>query len=54
MVLVTGLAMTRERERGIMLKGNGQFDLGPQLWPILALVRVAIGLGLTLYRRTLD
>jgi len=40
--------------RGIMLKGNGLLDLGPHLWPIFAFMLAVIGLGLTLYRRTLD
>jgi len=40
--------------RGIMLKGNGLADLAPHLWPILAFMLVVIGIGLALYRRTLD
>jgi ABC-2 type transport system permease protein len=40
--------------RGIMLKGNGMLDLLPHLWPILAFMLVVIGIGLALYRRTLD
>ncbi|MEO8719076.1 MAG: ABC transporter permease [Burkholderiales bacterium] len=40
--------------RGIMLKGNGLLDLWPQLWPILVFMLAVIGIGLTLYRRTLD
>jgi ABC-2 type transport system permease protein len=40
--------------RGIMLKGNGLLDLAPHLWPILAFMLVVIGIGLALYRRTLD
>jgi ABC-2 type transport system permease protein len=40
--------------RGIMLKGNALVDLWPQIWPILAFMLVVIGIGLALYRRTLD
>jgi ABC-2 type transport system permease protein len=40
--------------RGIMLKGNQLHELWPQIWPILAFMLAVIGLGLTLYRRTLD
>jgi ABC-2 type transport system permease protein len=40
--------------RGIMLKGNGLADLAPHLWPILAFMLAVIGIGLGLYRRTLD
>ena len=40
--------------RGIMLKGNGFFDLIPQIWPILAFMVVVILIGLGFYKRTLD
>jgi len=40
--------------RGIMLKGNGLFDLWPQIWPILAFMLVVIAIGLRFYKRTLD
>jgi ABC-2 type transport system permease protein len=40
--------------RGIMLKGNGLLELWPQLWPIVVFMLVVIGVGLALYRRTLD
>jgi ABC-2 type transport system permease protein len=40
--------------RGIMLKGNGALDMLPHLWPILAFMLAVIGIGLALYRRTLD
>jgi ABC-2 type transport system permease protein len=40
--------------RGIMLKGNGLADLAPHLWPILVFMLAVIGIGLALYRRTLD
>jgi ABC-2 type transport system permease protein len=40
--------------RGIMLKGNGLFDLWPQIWPIFAFMLVVIAIGLRFYKRTLD
>jgi len=40
--------------RGIMLKGNGFYDLIPQIWPILAFMLVVILIGLGFYKRTLD
>jgi ABC-2 type transport system permease protein len=40
--------------RGIMLKGNGFFDLIPQIWPIVAFMLVVILIGLGFYKRTLD
>ncbi len=40
--------------RGIMLKGNTALDLLPHLWPIVLFMVVVIGIGLALYRRTLD
>ena len=40
--------------RGIMLKGNALLDLLPHLWPIAAFMVAVIGIGLALYRRTLD
>jgi ABC-2 type transport system permease protein len=40
--------------RGIMLKGNGLAQLWPDIWPILAFMLAMIGLGLLVYRRTLD
>ena len=40
--------------RGIMLKGNGFFDLLGQMWPILAFMTVVILIGLGFYKRTLD
>ena len=40
--------------RGIMLKGNEFAALWPHIWPILAFMLAAIGLGLLVYRRTLD
>jgi ABC-2 type transport system permease protein len=40
--------------RGIMLKGNTLAELWPNIWPIVAFMAVMIGLGLLVYRRTLD
>jgi ABC-2 type transport system permease protein len=40
--------------RGIMLKGNGLAELGPQLWPIVAFMVLVILVGLGFYKRTLD
>ena len=40
--------------RGLMLKGNPFVDLWPSLWPILVFMLVVMGLGLKVYRRTLD
>jgi len=40
--------------RGILLKGNGLHEILPNLWPIALFLLVALGLGLTRYRRTLD
>lgn len=40
--------------RGIMLKGNTLAELWPNMWPIMAFIAAMIGLGLLVYRRTLD
>ncbi len=40
--------------RGIMLKGNALPALWPNIWPILAFMLGSIGVGLLVYRRTLD
>ena len=40
--------------RGIMLKGNHFADLWPNVWPMLAFTLAVIGLGLGVYRKTLD
>jgi ABC-2 type transport system permease protein len=40
--------------RGIMLKGNTLMELWPNIWPILLFILVVIGLGLGVYRKTLD
>ena len=40
--------------RGIMLKGNEIGALWHHIWPLIAFMFAAIGLGLLVYRRTLD
>jgi ABC-2 type transport system permease protein len=40
--------------RGIMLKGNELAALWHHIWPLIAFMFAAIGLGLLVYRRTLD
>ena len=40
--------------RGIMLKGSTLPELWPSIWPILLFMVAVIGLGLGVYRRTLD
>ena len=40
--------------RGIMLKGNGVAEMAPDLWPIFVFMLAVIGVGLLVYRRTLD
>ncbi len=40
--------------RGILLKGNGIMEVLPLLWPIALFGLVVMGLGLKLYRKTVD
>ncbi|MBM3883811.1 MAG: ABC transporter permease [Verrucomicrobia bacterium] len=40
--------------RGILLKGNGPREIGPEVWPIALFMAVALTLGLKRYRQTLD
>jgi ABC-2 type transport system permease protein len=40
--------------RGIMLKENSLAQIWPNLWPIMVFMVVALGIGLTRFRRTLD
>jgi ABC-2 type transport system permease protein len=40
--------------RGILLKGNGFYQAGPELWPIAIFATVAIFIGVKRYRQTLD
>ncbi len=40
--------------RGVLLKGNGLFEIAPELWPILLFLTVAMAVGVKRYRQTLD
>jgi ABC-2 type transport system permease protein len=40
--------------RGIQIKGNGLGDVAPELWPIALFTAVALAVGVTRYRQTLD
>ena len=40
--------------RGILLKGNGIYEVAPQTWPIALFAAVALCVGVNRYRRTLD
>jgi ABC-2 type transport system permease protein len=40
--------------RGILLKGNSLAEVWPNIWPILLFTLVVIGLGVGVYRKTLD
>jgi ABC-2 type transport system permease protein len=40
--------------RGVLLKGNGPLEVVSELWPILAFLTVAMGVGVRRYRQTLD
>ena len=40
--------------RGILLKGNGPFEIAPELWPLLLFLTVAMAVGVKRYRQTLD
>jgi len=40
--------------RGIVLKGNGWFDLWPNIWPMGLFALVMLAIALKFYRRTLD
>ena len=40
--------------RGILLKGNSIHQILPNLWPIAVFLVIALTIGLTRYRRTLD
>lgn len=40
--------------RGILLKGNGWFELWPSIWPLMVFTVVVLGVALRFYRRTLD
>ena len=40
--------------RGILLKGNGFWDVLPEIWPIALFAVIALTIGVKRYRRTLD
>jgi ABC-2 type transport system permease protein len=40
--------------RGILLKGNSLTDVLPQFWPIALFAVIALTIGVTRYRQTLD
>jgi ABC-2 type transport system permease protein len=40
--------------RGILLKGNGLSEIGPELWPIALFLIVMLTVGIKRYRQTLD
>jgi ABC-2 type transport system permease protein len=40
--------------RGVMLKGNGLFEVWPHVWPLLLFTLVVLAVGLKRFRRTLD
>lgn len=40
--------------RGILLKGNGWWDLWPNIWPIMLFTVIIMGIAVKFYRRTLD
>jgi ABC-2 type transport system permease protein len=40
--------------RGILLKGNGFFEILPEIWPMALFVTVAMAVGVKRYRQTLD
>jgi ABC-2 type transport system permease protein len=40
--------------RGILLKGNGFFEILPEIWPMALFVAVAMAVGVKRYRQTLD
>jgi ABC-2 type transport system permease protein len=40
--------------RGVLLKGNGWFDVLPEMWPIAAFMFAVVAIGLRFFRSTLD
>jgi ABC-2 type transport system permease protein len=40
--------------RGILLKGNGLWDIAPEIWPIALFAAIALIIGVKRYRQTLD
>jgi ABC-2 type transport system permease protein len=40
--------------RGILLKGNGLYEIAPEIWPIALFAVIALTIGVKRYRQTLD
>jgi len=40
--------------RGILLKGNGLWEIAPEIWPIALFAAIALTIGVKRYRQTLD
>ncbi len=40
--------------RGVLLKGNGLAEIGPEVWPIALFMAIVIAIGLKSFRSTLD
>lgn len=40
--------------RGILLKGNGFYQIWPDVWPIILFAVVVVGVGILRFRKTLD
>jgi len=40
--------------RGILLKGNGLWEILPEIWPIALFAAIALSIGVKRYRQTLD
>jgi ABC-2 type transport system permease protein len=40
--------------RGILLKGNGLAEIAPEIWPLVLFLTIAMTVGVTRYRQTLD
>ncbi len=38
----------------MLLKGNGAFEIVPELWPMALFTLLVVGVGAWLYRETLD
>ena len=40
--------------RGVLLKGNGLTEIGPEIWPMAVFLAIAMTIGVKRYRQTLD
>ena len=40
--------------RGILLKGNGFWEIAPEIWPMALFAAIAVTIGVRRYRQTLD